>query len=98
MDSDGSLMPIDATTASKPSLNKTWFLALLKNMWNRRKRVDVQDEQIDETVGTTSAGTESDNMSELSGDPETTAVDKRARVTNGTMVAGRRRKRAKKRM
>ena len=83
------------STASRPSLKSTWFISLLGRIWEGRKEDAVKPNESFEMANT---NPDSDNLSELSTEAETSAITRKMSAQNGgTLIAGRRRNRAKRR-
>jgi hypothetical protein len=97
VEQDGTLTSLDASTATQPSLSSTWFICLLRHIWVRiRGGAPQPSEDVEEDNNEIDA----DDTSESSGELKLTARSRIGdrRVQNGTMIAGRRRNRGKKRV
>jgi len=100
VDSDGSLVPVDSSTAVAPSLTRTWFLALIDSLYTKVVKggsSGTADQDAEDAEGEDGelSGTDSAPGSGTS-TPKEGRAGKSARVP-ATMGGGRRRKTVRKR-
>ncbi|KAK7695869.1 hypothetical protein QCA50_000507 [Cerrena zonata] len=99
LESDGSMTVVDESTATRPSMKGTWFLALVGNIVSKLGKRDstgtsAEEAEIDENE---------DSSSDMGGSGTVTPSDgsgagkKAVKAAATTMAGGRRRKNVKKR-
>lgn len=91
LDPDGTLLPLDGNSASRPSIHRTWFLALVNTLYHRVKAKDGSSPKVDETDDVS----ESDGPGSGTVTPDTDGGSAKAALPTGK-TGGRRTKQSRK--
>lgn len=94
VDPNGSLVTLNESTATRPKWASTWFISSMRHVLDK-----IWDKTPQNSEETPEVDVENDNVSEESGDSISVskASSSGQRPSNGTVVAGKRRNRPKKR-
>ncbi|KAI0347267.1 DnaJ-domain-containing protein [Trametopsis cervina] len=95
LDSDGSLHPVDESTAIPPSIRRTWFVSLVTGLYVKfaaKKSADEASPEVDEDdIDESASGTEGPGSGTVT-PKDGTGVKPTGRAAATSMAGGRRRK------